>query len=316
VVLVIALVVTRFTYATDQSAENDPRELIRDLTHQTIERRSPSFVGCGEVTRDRLVARALAQMGQMAVPPLEEALDSIEQSGAKSRFARGAGWLLDSYAKIEGSAADLRLRRMANDPKLAFLSLDLDIAIALAQSTTSRVSASQMLANVADCTRSREPRHALDQLILAWERGDRRWFESSLGPRARGGLKTLLRRGTWDKMRAEFWRGHSGGDAAVGYLFNNAGLWAEPWETLEGDKQYGPVSFDLGSPKIETLFKASGGSDCGKHDVEFVEVLPGKKWMPPLAYLVNNADLSDLLRTITACATEGMPATPHREPRI
>jgi hypothetical protein len=169
-----------------------------------------------------------------------------------------------------------------------------------------------MLAEVVDCSRSREPRNALDQLILAWERGDRRWFEATLGQRARGALRTLLKRRSWPKMRTEIWRIRPGERVAVGYRFKEAGRWGEPRETLETG--FAVSDLDQTSPKIETLFKTSNGRDCGKHRVEFVRPLPGK-WEPPLAYLVDDPDLDDLLRTITRCATEGMVATPDREPR-
>jgi hypothetical protein len=284
-----------------QSAEQ-PTELIKELTHQTPERANPGYVGCGEDTSDRLVARRLAQMRQAAVPALEEALASIERGGQRSPFARGAFWVLASYAKIEGPAGDSRLRRMAADPKLAFLSLGLDSAIALEQSITSHVSESQTLANVLDCIRPQEPRDAVNQLILAWERGDRRWFEASLGPQAKDSLKALLKGKTWGKMRAELWSNRPSGSVALGYRFNGAGRWGEPRETLDIDREYPLGNIGPQNPRIETLFKTSSGGDCGKVWVEFV-LPPTGEWGPELAYLVDNSDLSGLLRTITSCAT-------------
>jgi len=283
-----------------QSAEQ-PTELIKELTHQTPERASPGYVGCGEDTSDRLVARRLAQMGQAAVPALEEALASIERGGQTSHFARGAYWVLASYAKIEGPASDPRLRRMAADPKFAFLSLGLDSAIALEQSITSHVSESQTLANVLDCIRPQEPRDALNQLILAWERGDRLWFEASLGPQAKDSLKALLKGKTWVKMRASFWKNRPSSSVALGYRFNDAGRWGEPRETLDIDREYPLGNIGPQSPRIETLLKTSSGGDCGKVWVEIVLAPTGKRG-PALAYLVDNSDLPGLLRAITSCA--------------
>lgn len=289
-----------------QSAE-DPAFLVRDLTHQTPERSGPGYAGCGETSRDRLVARSLAQLGQTAVPAIEQALESIEHDGEKSRFSRGAFWVLASYAKIEGAAGEARLRRMAFERKLAFLTDDIDPAIALAQSITSHVSESQTLGNFVDCTRSREPRHALDQFVLAWERGDRRWFEASLGPHAKAAFKELLKGRSWAKMRIRFWKNRPVRGVALGYQFNNAGVWGEPWETLEADRQYAPVSFDPRSPRIETSFKTDSGRDCGTAWVELVPRALADS-VGEAAYLVDNADLSDLLRTITSCVTPAKSA--------
>lgn len=282
-----------------QITDADPRELIKDLTHQTSARSSPSFIGCGEVTRDRLVARSLAQVGQAAIQPIEDAMDSLEQDGQRSRFARGAGWVLGAYAKIAGPLSDPRLQRMALEPKLAFMVLDIDISIAVEQSITSHVSSSQMLTNIFDCIRWPEPRHALDQLILAWERGDRRWMEATLGPNAKGALRALLKGRTWAGMREGIWRNHSS-TVGVGYRFNNVGRWAEPWETFAAEKEYGPINLDSHRPRIETQFKTSRGTDCGQVWVQFVELGQGHE----PAYLVDNADLKELLRTIAVCSVE------------
>jgi hypothetical protein len=287
--------------ASAQATSAEAAGLIRDLTHQTAEMASPAFFGCGEIVQDRLVARSLAQIGRSAVRPLEEALDSIKEGGDRSRFPRGAGWLLLVYAKIGGQAAESRLETMALDPKLDFLGLDIDNAIALAQSNTSHVSGSRVLTTVVDCTRSLEPRHALDQMILAWERGNRSWFEASLGPRGKDALRKLLRGRTWGTLRATLWKGPVPRAVAVGYRFTDAGRWAEPWETLETDSEYGPVALDPRAPRIATVFRTSDGKDCGTLGIEFAEVASAK-FAPPLPYLVNNSDLEALLRQITVCA--------------
>jgi hypothetical protein len=298
--LISLLIATVSAELQGQGAE-DPIRLIKELTHQTAERANPGWVGCGEATSDRFVARRLVQMGKAAVPALEEAMASIERDGDRSRFARGAFWVLAAYAKIEGSASESRLRGMAADRRLDFLSLGFDVAIALAQSVTSHVSDSETPGNVLDCLRAREPRDTMDQFILAWERGDRRSFEGSLGPQAKDSLRALLKRKTWGRMRAGFWRDRPSGNISVGYEFEGVGRWGEPRETLDEDREYPVGDVDPKSPRIETLFKTSSGGDCAKVWVQFAIGSTGKT-EPRRTYLVDSPDLPGLLRAITSCA--------------
>jgi hypothetical protein len=91
---------------------------------------------------------------------------------------------------------------------------------------------------------------------------------------------------------------------AVGYRFEAAGRWGEPWETLDADPEYRPVSLDARAPRIDTAFKTADGRDCGKYEVEFAEAAAVSP-APPLHYLVDNSNISGLLSTITACAAAG-----------
>ena len=62
-------------------------------------------------------AKALVSLGMYAIPDLERALDSVEQTADRSPFAINAGWLALAYAKIEGPNAIARLRRMIDRPR-------------------------------------------------------------------------------------------------------------------------------------------------------------------------------------------------------
>jgi hypothetical protein len=288
-----------------QSAKVTPEQLIRALTYNPDDRKPQTVAGCGADNRDLKVASSLAKMGQRAVQPLEEALDSLEQNGEKSPFARvGTGWLLVAYAKIKGPAADVRLRRMSSQPRLAGFIYGLDNAIALEQSITSRVSASRELGVLSSCIRPNEPRWTLDLLILAWIKSDRHRLEESLGPRARHSLNALLREFTFDALWAEYWTRRPARHAAVGYKFNLAGPFGEPYVTLEPDGLDEPRGVESKRPRFETVFKTSSGRDCGTVPVELLVVAPEKLATSSFMYLVDNPDLSKLLRTISECATE------------
>jgi hypothetical protein len=211
--------------AVCQTHEAPASRLINDLTYQSggqPEKEAVRRVGCGRIKEDRATARSLADIGASAVPAIEEAMDSVERQGDDSRFSFNSGWLVLAYARIRGSAALPLIRRMIGNPKLDFLQVALDQSAALSLDLTSYVSSVREPLPTLHCSRSGEPRDALDQLILGWERNDRGWLEASLGPAARAALKSLLMGRTWSMMRAALWRGKSDG-VAVGYRFDTAG---------------------------------------------------------------------------------------------
>ncbi len=288
-----------------QKAGSTPEELIRYLTHQTEERRKPSVTGCGQDTEDRLVTQSLTEMGERAVGPLEEALDSIEKYGGKSPFGgQGSIWVLVAYAKVKGPAADARLRSMSRRRKLRALSFGLDSAIALEQSITSHVTSSQYLGESSDCFRPFEPRWALDRLVLAWMRGDRRWFEATLGPQAKRSLNALLREYTWEELCAAYWKRAPGRHSAIGYKFTNATRWGEPWVTLEAERPHEAREVNAGDPGLETLFKTSSGRDCGTIRIKFAAAKATNEGLSLPGLLVDSPELSNLLRVVSACAGE------------
>jgi len=243
------------------------------------------------------------RLGGSAVPSIEEAIDSIEERGRESEFSLNSGWLLYAYAKIKGPAAYPRLKRMVGRPNLGFLAYSLDTSIALSLALTSYVDSFRVPAKIV--CRTKEPRDALDQVILAWERNDRRSFEAVLGPSAKVGLRSFLGGRTWTATRVSLWHGRPGGSVAVGYTFESGGSWAEPEETLSEAVPVNTTSVDISkfpvNPEIPTAFTNSSGRDCGTYRVEF---LSSRDEMGRLAYLLNNPDLGDLVRLITSCAAE------------
>src|SRR6202040_607136 len=202
--------------------------------------------------------------------------------------------------RIRGPEALPLTRRMLANPKLEFLQVALDQSSAVSLGITSYVSGIREPLPTLHCDRADEPRDALDQLILAWERDDRPSLEASLGPAARAALRSLLAGRTWSVMRATLWHGKTNSDA-VGYRFDTPGRWAEPDETLEEERPYGDIALTSGSPDLETRFKNRLGADCGRSLVRFVNV-PVPRAPGYLGYLVDNSKLDDLLRLISHCA--------------
>ena len=293
--LLIALAVGR---GTCQPSERSASYLVKFLTYQSSDRPRTQFsVGCGLWNTDRAAARSLAELGSSAVPEIEQALDSIERRGQASEFAVNSGWLLIAYARIEGAAALPRLRALMA-PRFGFVAVDLGYSIALSLGLTSYVSSLVRPLPIVHCGRLEESRYALDQLILGWERDDRPWLEASLGPNARDGLKTLLAGRTWGAMRATLWHGKSE-VVATGYRFDAPGGWSDPPEALGAESEHRDVSHPT-NPELGAMFKDSSGEDCGRYRLRFVRDGQGLF----SRYLIDNADLGELLQLIGSCAAK------------
>ena len=290
--------------STSAAEEKSPSELIRFLTYQSDRPgKETTLLGlrsCGTTPPDLAATRSLVEFGVSAIPDLERALSSIEKRGERSEFAFNGGWLLLAYAKINGPAAYPRLQRMIDNPKFAFLEIDLDRAVALSLAITSYVSGSLVPVRILHCSRGEEPRDALDQLILAWERNDRPWLEASLGPSAKAALSSLLESKAWGSLRNKLWRGTSDHRVGVGYRFETSGPWAEPEETLEWEKSQDAPSGT--AFQFDARLKNRFGTDCGRQRVRFLKAPAGNGGT--LGYLVDNVDLGELLRSIASCATE------------
>lgn len=293
-------------------------DLIKRLTYQSNRTDKHGTIGgkwfsfdcgswLGEARDNRAIATLLAGLGSPAIPDLETAFDSIEKQGQPSPFATNAQWLLLAYAKIAGPAALPRFRRMISAPKLAFLQNDLDLAATLSLGLTSYVSGSREIVKTGHlCNRGEEPRDALNQFILAWERDDRASFEASLGPDAQTALQSLLVGRAWADMRVELWGGKSTFATALGYRFEVGGRWSRPEETLDDtdDKSLQPRSE---APELGALFKNAYGTDCGRQTIRFSRT--GNPIAPSVlsSYAVNNSDLGTLLRFISYCAANTAP---------
>jgi hypothetical protein len=260
---------------------------------------------CPGVSKERATAKALVQLGASASSALDEVLDSIERNGERSEFAYNGKWLLYAYAKIKGPAAFPRLKAMISNPTLGFLGAAQDQSIALSLALTSYVSgfhppdALRMVDGRVFFCRPQEPRDALDQLIAAWESGDRRALEAVLGQNAKITLATLPDSKTWEEMRADIWHGKTSTDVAVGYRFKFSALWSEAEETLEEKSGYSNLTTNARDVALETELKDNSGNDCRTVRVNFTRTAVARSSM----YLVDNVDLPDLLRSITFCAT-------------
>lgn len=299
-ILLTALLRFGFVAAGHCSAQNQSAsDLVR---HFAIQFASPASSASSAVfsctqeiakyVEDRGVADALVKLGPSAMPDIGAALDSIVARGRESEFAFKAEWLLNAYARIEGSAAYGPLLRMSNNPTLGFLQVSLDRSIAISLGLTSYVTNSEELVERGDCRGVADPGDMLDQLVLAWERNDRSWIERSLGPGAQAALGSLTQGRIWRSVRAELWPSRSDRRIAVGYRFASSGWWSPPYEPITVDERK-PVN-----PEIDTIFTDHSGRDCGRYRVSFIKT---NQAVEP-AYLVNNSDLEGLLRLISSCA--------------
>lgn len=276
--------------------------LIRFLTYQSERPRDGRLLefNCGQALilaeDDRKAARSLVKLGALAIPDLQDALDSIELRGQKSEFVTNAGWLFHVYARIMGPTAYARLFRIIGDPKLAFLQNSLDDSVALAFGLTSYVSFNHAAGRIPHC-RAEQPRDALDQLILAWERNDQSSMEANLGPNGRSALDRIIKGKTWSEVRAKLWRGQSASYVAVGYHFEVSGLWSEPEETLDDEKH--SIAKYPREPELDTVFENRQGGGCGTHRIIFKKAAHEDG---STMYLIDNGDLEELLHVIGSCA--------------
>lgn len=288
---------------------------------------------CGHLLTDRRIALELAVLGEAALPEIEKELDAVENGqGAPS----GLHWLELAYARIKGPSAYRKLRNLELASKLGSDSwngddsrrMGLDQAIALSLGLTSFVSApAASVENYRQCRfdsnanavtlspgpcpagthaepirklcSGDEPRDALETVIKALERNDDFSFRARLGSDATTALESMMKRKTWAELRTELLpQSEPRTDFAVGYLFDDAGLWSEPPDTLS-NKPYDDRPQTAG---FVTRFKTQSGADCGTYKVQFlltpIDGVFGEQ------YVVNNSDLAGLLQTIASCATQ------------
>ncbi|MGJ5820003.1 hypothetical protein [Paludibaculum fermentans] len=229
------------------------------------------------------------------------ALDSLEQSGKSSAFSLNAGWLLEAYAQINGYQAYPRLRRMMENPKLAFLQGDIATSTAAALALTSYVHVSRRPTRRFHCDRKDAPSDVLDQLVLGWFRADRARVEESLGPEGQVALKRLLESEERFAVRMGLLPDDHQGAVAVGYRFEQAGGWMAPASLIGLDAGYrNEIPAKGQTPEFQTVFTSASGKDCGAYTVRFA--MEGTQEGGGRRYVVDNSDLAGLLRLITACA--------------
>lgn len=285
-------------------------DLIRSLVHRSerTENSRRLVFSCGETEEDRedlAAAKSLVKIGAPAVPDLERTLDAIEGEGEPSEFTANAGLILAAYAEIKGADAYPRLRSMVDNPKLAFIESALDSAIALSLGLTSYVSyrpSTLIPDGPSGSCGVLEPRHDLDQLIIAWAAGSASLFRSSLGPDATTALNALLNGRDWAEVRAEFWHSRPGAGLAVGYRLDVSGRWAEPTMGF-AEKRENAALTNSARPEIDTFFRTGAGGDCGTYRIKFLREPVQAGFPLPAEYVVDNTDLAGLLRLIADCAS-------------
>jgi hypothetical protein len=243
---------------------------------------------------------ALVRLGTSALPAVEKAETSIERSGLQSRYGSNAWLLLNVYATLAGGAAYQRLAALAADPR--FSSLDLSELIAVSLGLTSYVVSSKPLGYSGTCGTFFQPRNALNLFILAWEKKDRAWLETSLGPDGRAALADLVKSGSRSALLAPTESGGAVRDVAIGYRFMISDPWAEASLRLREDNQIpdNVVPSQL-NPEIETAFTNRSGDVCGSHQVKFTYTLQAGIAAGPLAYVIDSRDLEALFRTLEGC---------------
>jgi hypothetical protein len=293
-----------FSLATGngQAQAESPSELVAHLAwHPAATLELVVFTCETQESKDAAAtAKALAGLGESAVPAIESSLQDLERQGEQSLFAHNAGLLLFAYAKIKGPKAYPRLRSMLNNPALAFVEYAVDAAVAVSQGSTSYISFypwTEVLSSapLVLCGRV-EPRVSLDYFILAWEANNRSSLEEILSRKAKDSLDQFLGGRTWAQMRADLSADRLKG-VGVGYRFLNApAKWSEPIMNLM-DAEIPDVYPSRIDVDLQTSFASGSGIPCGTHLIPLFEVatIPSK-------YLINDSDIGSLLRIISSCA--------------
>ena len=173
--------------------------------------------------------RSWSISGPSALPDLEASINSLAEQGDRAEIAPAYPWLFYAYAKIRGRDAYPMLHAIVNRRPTAISSNVDDISMAIALGLTSTVDPGRT-ARPAAC-RPAEPRDVLDRMVLAWEKGDRAQFESTLGPNAARSLKSLLKNTSWEKLRAKFWPSVADPHLVIGYHLNVPGHGQCPTKT-------------------------------------------------------------------------------------
>jgi hypothetical protein len=303
---VLAGILIALPFFGQQPGDSSPEERLRLLTQPpagVIPTGQPECASFAELQQRLQLASSLAQSGVSAVPAMEAALSAMEKGRQGSGNVYLSGLLFYAYASSRGRAAYPRLRAMIGNPRFRRIHFALDSAIAFSLGLTSFVDSLRRPVGLFLC-RLQEPKDALDDVIMAWEKGDRRSLEASLGPTGISALESMLRGKSWAEVRAGIRHGTSV-RAAVGYRFDVSGLWAEPEGTLDFEIVRQRMVQDHSSPgdtvDLDAVFKDASDSDCGRLRVRFLRIHdplnPGR-----LKFVVDNSDLRGLLGLIGGCA--------------
>lgn len=280
-------------------AQQSPAELIDFLAYRS-DRPDKAFVeqgsfSCGGFNADLAAAKSLLKFGADADSQLEKEIALIEDGV----WNRGAGWLLLVYANLTKQSGYNRLIRMKRNSKLAVSQNQLDDALAVSLSLTDYVSSSETLGRQYRC-RPEEPRDALNQLILAWLRNDREWLEGSLSPQAVEAFRSAIGSQTWSQFRSSLLP-HGADSAAIGYRFRDDQWASSPYLTLSEHKS--PLTSARAATPMTLIsdFRTRAGTSCGDYQLTFVKDRLGSNQRHN-QYLVDNADLVELLTLVSRCA--------------
>jgi len=277
-----------------------PSQLVKFVTYQNRSEVFDGTLNCvavGPAKRDREAIERLVSLGERSVPAIEEEFRAISKKGDNAQYSPNTVLLLSAYARIRGARAFPRLRDMELSQQFSFATGSIDGAIAAALGLTSYLSIAQPpLRVLVDC-QGQLSRNTLNQMIVAWERGDRLWFETSLGETA---ARAVTAKGDdeWQAFRRTFWRDVP--DAAIGYKFQVPWSLGEPIMTIPMQP---PVPKGEEKLDLDTTFYDRNGRTCGHMTINFMQ---GATPKPPgyLRFVVDNPNIADVLQLISACARQ------------
>jgi hypothetical protein len=194
---------------------------------------------------------------------------------------------------------------LIDNDHLGFLGADLDYSAALSLGLTSYVSASRSVPGFA-CCRVPEPRYALSQLVLGWERDDRPTLQAQLGPRGVASLNELLATQTWAALRRALWSSTSHPNPSLGFRFLTAERWSEPEETLDQrtqDRRWAPTLAEFPARvELETAFMDRSGNECGQRRLTFLR-REGTSPTDAPSYVIEEPNMLGLLTLLGVCGT-------------
>jgi hypothetical protein len=291
------------SFAASQTKENSAADIVRHVAE------TPSIaafiVPCGEDSDLQRQGDSLSKLGVAAIPEIEMGLDWIDNQDVSAEVVQSQ-ILTEVYAKILGPKAYPRLKEMIAKARIPSVQLNLDNAVAISLGLTSYVSHTRatVMRPHSIPTNSCRQLQSLDTLnafLLSWEVGDRAVFGSTLTPRGRASLETLLHERSWGQMRAAFW--HAGSEASIGYKFENA------------------LRVSESGYSIDTTFTTKSGATCGQHQLRF-DRLPREdsvrsqsyasgvgfsvlvmQEVEQRTYYIDNTDLGALLELVSNCAS-------------
>jgi hypothetical protein len=278
-----------------------PSQLVKFVTYQN---RSDAYDGTLTCVadspakkKDQDAIERLVSLGERSVPALEQEFGAISKKGENGQYTPNLQRLFYVYARVRGARAFPLLRDMELRPHFSSETVPIDGAIAVALGLTSYLSIAHPSERLLAACQGQQPRDALDQMIVSWERGDPLWFETSLGETAARAV-AVKDDDEWQAFRRTFWR--DAPNAAIGYKFQIPGSLSEPSM---------PIPFQARVPNeeekldLDTAFYDRNGRNCGHMMIKFIQ---GATPKPPgyLRYVVDNPNIADVLQLISACARQ------------